>query len=875
RYKLTIASSYFGDGDYAITVFLNPSNASHASTSLVIHFTYRPARSFLASPNYPQITTPFGMDVQITLNYTDVDRDLGILGATIGNESINIYGVSEVGNGVYTVWVNVTGLAKGSHQFNLTADAGGYEFKYLEFTVLVRAAFTYAIPTVGALDIPVGNDPVFYVTYWDIDNDVSISNETPFQVTSTWIRAVTVTYIPGEERYRIDFITEDTDTLEQNRIVTFNFSKGENYQFGIFNISVTLRTHTTDFRLVSAVEPTSFNGIINISVYYGDIDNGVGITPLGSIGYTLENTTGSVIATLVDDPQGDGYYILRIDANQFGLGLQTFNITFSWTGGGSKYQTKLITETANVIGEDSRLSLLVSSDPTAYLEIMSYTFLFSDLAGSGITNTSNPYGDGNVLISVSFQGLSVDLSQVQITEVNHLTQAGNYSISFNNSILGEIGLVYMNVYINWTAGVAPYYTNRADVLSVRVLARDTLLSIAPPSPTSWGENASFTFTFDDVTGGGNVPIANASSLSISLSLSTYWISYDSGSKTFTITFDTSQSPIGDAPLESKSFTLDVTWEGEPFYTNHTGRTVFVTVITRQTVLDYQSPAPTQYLDNVTFTVTWTDVTGASIAGISVADVFLFDGLVLIDTSKYTVYPDGTGNYTIELNTTYKATPGIFDLRLDLNVTEFYIPDISATRQFNIRYRVTLLSAVPTDKLPYNSSLEFIINFQDLYTLTPINNDSFDVTFQILNGSSWSFTINWQPAFEYYILTVDTYNQPSLVVNTQYNLHIQASYSSTSPFYGSDDAFILFELRTRTSALDLETAPDTTPYLNNASFQVYYRDVDSSLGITAETVTVNKGATPLVLNTEYWVTDNGNGYYTIIVNSVALDGLGLT
>ena len=314
------------------------------------------------------------------------------------------------------------------------------------------------------------------------------------------------------------------------------------------------------------------------------------------------------------------------------------------------------------------------------------------------------------MISVSFQGLSVDLSQVQISEIDHLTQSGNYSISFNNSILGKTGLVYMNVYINWTAGVAPYYTNRADVLSVRVLARDTLLSIAPPSPTSWSENASFTFTFDDVTGGGNVPIANASSLSISLSLSTYWISYETDSKTFTITFDTSQSPIGDAPLESKSFTLDVTWKGEPFYSNHTGRTVFVTVITRQTVLDYQSPAPTQYLDNVTFTVTWTDVTGASIAGISGADVLLFDGLVLIDASKYTVYPDGTGNYTIELNTTYKATPGIFDLRLDLNVTEFYIPDISATRQFNIRYRVTLLSAVPTDKLPYNSSLEFIINF---------------------------------------------------------------------------------------------------------------------------------------------------------------------
>ncbi|MDF1539769.1 MAG: hypothetical protein P1Q69_12785 [Candidatus Thorarchaeota archaeon] len=809
------------------------------------------------------------------MNYTDVDRDLGIEGATIGNESIDVYGLIPVGNGIYTLWINVSSLAKGSHSFNLTADAPGYDPRYINFTVVIREAYTQIVPTEGSLNIPVGNDPVFYVRYWDFDNDVPVTNETPFMVVTTWTHSVVVTYVPGEQRYRVVFITEDTDTIEPNIPVTFTFSKGANYQIGVFNISVTIRTHNTEFTLVSAVEPTTSTGIINISVYYRDTDNFAGIAPIGSIGISVTNDSGAVFATLVDGALGDGHYIVRISADQFGLGVQTFNVTLSWTGAGDKYYTKWIIAPANVIGVDSRMTLLLSSDSTEYLEIMSYTFIFAELGGSGITNTTNPYGDGNVHISVSFQGFSVNLSKVLITEINYLTQPGNYSISFNNSILGATGVVYMNVYINWTAGVLPYYTNRFDVISVKVLPRDTLVSITPPSPTFRGEDASFTFTYDDVTGGGTSPIANSSSLSISLSLSSYSVTYNTTTKEFTVTFVTDQNPLNLAPLGTKSFTLDVIWVGEPFYSNRTGRTVFIRIISRQTVLDYQSPAPTQYLDNVTFTITWTDVAGESVFGIPGASVLLFDGATLVNPTKYTVVDDGYGNYTITLNTTYKTTPGIYSLRVDLSITDYYIPDISATRQFNIRYRVTLLSSEPTDKLPYNSSLVFIVAFQDLYTLTAINNDTFRVTLQILNGSDWYFTIEWKPAFQYYILTIHTYNHPELVVNVRYSLHIEATYDAISPFYGSDDAYILFELRTRSSALDFEDTPDTTPYLENASFQIFYRDVDSSYGIIAESITVNKGVTPLILNSEYWVIDDGNGYYTIVVNSVALDGLGLT
>jgi len=59
--------------------------------------------------------------------------------------------------------------------------------------------------------------------------------------------------------------------------------------------------------------------------------------------------------------------------------------------------------------------------------------------------------------------------------------------------------------MEWAKGVSPYYANRTDIVSLRVLQRDTLLQTTPPSPTSYGENATFTFTFEDITGGLSIP----------------------------------------------------------------------------------------------------------------------------------------------------------------------------------------------------------------------------------------------------------------------------------------------------------------------------------------------------------------------------------
>ncbi|MCK5264362.1 MAG: hypothetical protein KAR03_02045, partial [Candidatus Thorarchaeota archaeon] len=631
RYNITIDQSYFPEGVYTIYITVTPASNSYAESQMTLIFVYTPARSELSSPDRAAVT-PFDTDFVVTLTFLDIDRDQGITGATITAEGITIYNQQYLGSGVYQVTVDVSGLAKGEHLYNLTADQVGYEAQKISFKVVIRIAFTYAIPTVGALDIPVGDDPVFYVDYWDIDHDVSITDGAPFIATSNWTHTVMITYLPLEERYRVTFITNDDDTLVQNLPILFNFSKGENYQFGLFTISITIRTHNTDFRLVSAVEPVSYTDNITISVFYGDIDSGEGIASQ-YVTYRVWNGTDNVLSYLYNVTGQPGYYTIIVPAQQFGgLGLQNFTIFFNWTGPVSTFTDSYLITAANIIGEDSQLTLIVTAEPTPYLEEMEYTLFYSAVNGTGISNST-----GNVYVSVEFVGESIDLSQVLIWEVNQITDPGKYSIRFNTSLFANTGLIYMKVYINWTEGVEPFYSNRIDTISVRILPRDTLVSIYSPIQTAYDVNATFSFTYDDVTGASNNPIPNDSKLIITTSLGDYSISYDGPSRTFTISFDTGQF----GALGLQTFTLDVTWNGAPFYANQTGRSISVTVIARQTVLDYQAPSPTQFSDNVTFSVTWTDVIEGS-TGIVGATITLYEDLVPISSTYYTVYEIGLG-----------------------------------------------------------------------------------------------------------------------------------------------------------------------------------------------------------------------------------------
>ncbi|RDE12504.1 MAG: hypothetical protein C4K49_09875, partial [Candidatus Thorarchaeota archaeon] len=858
-YNMTINASYFSaGGNFTVRVYVTFTTENYVGTQTpIITFAYRNARSHLSSPDYPLATVAYSTNVTITLNFEDLDRGTGIVTGTVTAIGASIVSTTQVAEGEYKVVLESSTWSIGDYNVNLTASAADYEDQTISLTIRIRAVRTFAVPTVGLLDVPVGDSRVFYADYVDMDHNTALSlasgacNWTGVHYTIGW----------AGSRYMITVVTYETDRLG-TYLLMFNFTYGPNYQLGCFNVTVDVRTIQTEFRLVAPIEPTTSTGQILISVFYGDRDHNTGIMS-AFVQCTVRNDTGIVIRTWNNVTGSAGYYEIQIAASQFGgLGAQHFTVLFSWTGATQKYENRSLSVSGDIIGKESVLTLISAELPSPCLTNMSYEFLFSNSTGFGVDNSTQ-----DVSVRAVFVDASVDLSKIDIWETDRVMKPGHYSIRFNNTILGATGLFSMRVFINWSSGAWPYYTNRTDVISVRVLSRSTMLSIVPPTNVPYGENATFSFSYEDVTGGTPLTIGYDSyHMAISIIPHDFSVYYNALTRVFTIAINTSQ--FG-APLGARTFTLDVTWSGVPFYSNITGRVVSVTLVPRQTSLTYPTPPTTAYADNATFVVTWVDVTGAEPEEISNVSVGLYDGTAAIPLAHYSIRVLGSGRYEAQLKTTYFGSPGIYAITLRMNSTAFYIERVEDTRNLVVSYRSTILTADQTGAIPFNIPIEVALRYQDLSTLQAIaNSTGAPIEVTVLNGTAWTFTCVWRPSFQDYWLSVETAGR-GLNVGTPYILRLNFSAPNQSPFYTWACADLHFSLRNRYSALELTSAALPTPYMELANFTVLFKDLQSGSGITGAIVTVYYGVTQLQMGTHYLLTATGDGHYIVSLNSTAL------
>jgi len=861
-YQITIDSSRFLEGQYKIIIFVDfqPTENYIDTNSPQISFTYRPILTYLSSPNYPTVATSFDTNVTITLSYVDIDNSQNItIGAITSEGALIVW--EHIGSGIYEVLIVVQGWDLGAHEVNLTADASGYQAKTLTFEILVQIAYAYARSSVSIIDLPVGDTAVFYADYWDITHDEPILGAT---ISHNWIYPLSISWTG--DQYRIELPSEDIDGLG-SYLVIFNFSKGPNYQFGYFNISIILRTHLTEFRLASAIEPTSYNAMVNISVYCGDLDNDAGIID-APVNLSVYGELGWILSTYENDTiLGNGYYIIRFPATNLGpSGIFELTIYFNWTGPVQKYYDGSVKAFVKIIGEASELSLIDSAGPTPYLNNLTYTYLYSELySGNGISNISAPAG--NVFIYVEFIGYTFSPSLFTITEDSG--NPGYYSIEFNSTMFEKPGIYAMIVYVNWSKGVDPGYDNRTDSVSVRIIPRNTLVNLIPPESTPYGVNATFSFSFDDVAESTTERIPLGSQMDITIGLPDYSITYNTTTKQFHVSFNTS---ILGSPLGSRQFTISVSWSGSPYYANVTGRIVIINVRFRDTEFDYSTISPTSYGDNVTLHVTYTDVTLGIPQTINDGTVTLFNGSLEIPVSEYSVIFLGNGEYDIELKTTYFSRPGTYSISVRMSTSHFYYAIVTATRSLNLRYRLTVLLVEPVTDTPYNNSLEVVFHYSDALSLVDIGNTSTPTTIRILNGSSWLFSSVWRGSTEDYLLTIQTYNQ-LLEINREYVLWIEISYPDSSPFYLSADAFASFTLRERATNLELTVSPEPTQYLENINFTAYYQDSLSLNGIAGASIALTVGGVDLLEGVDYILQSPTQGTYHISLNTTALGPAG--
>ncbi|MHA2065641.1 MAG: hypothetical protein ACXABY_14795, partial [Candidatus Thorarchaeota archaeon] len=495
------------------------------------------------------------------------------------------------------------------------------------------------------------------------------------------------------------------------------------------------------------------------------------------------------------------------------------------------------------------------------LENVTFIVSFIDIGtGLEIAATKN-------LVQVYNDLILLSSSEFSMTQVG----AGfTYEISINSTIL-SVGLFTnrnVTVHIDWP-GVPNYYRDDSTSTSATAIARSTYVSVDRPGNTPYGENATFTFSFVDSTTLPEVLVVYSGFMTISSNLTeSPTLSYDVGTRLFTMSFNTSQ--FGDVGLAA--FYINVTWTGTPYYANRTLQIVFVTVTMRQTQVNFEAPAPTPYGDVVTFDVSYNDISGAVDVGIPDATLTIYYLGVPVPGGNYILTPDGLGNFEIQFSTGFFSEPGFYDLNVSLAYTGGYFrSDASSVRTLNVRYRTTILSANPVGQLGYETQLEITLLFQDILTLADIDDTS--TSFAILNdtGTPWVYSINWQPATSSYLLLITTVGQTTLTLG-DHSLWLNMSYANVDPFYRWDDVYVQFSIRTRTSALDLQEAAIPAPFGENVSFVVYYWDADVTEGISSADFILEE-AFVLTVDVHYFVVAGLPGVYTIYVDSAILGALG--
>ncbi|MFW9974496.1 MAG: hypothetical protein ACFFDQ_04490 [Candidatus Thorarchaeota archaeon] len=863
-YVLTLDSSYFPGGTYGIRIFVifgiseNYSNTQ----SPIISFQFSQARSDLSSPDYPILTISYNTNAIVTLEFIDIDRGIGIDTATIYVVGSGKLGQQLISSGRYRVTIDTSTWSIGIYPVNFTASSENYDNKTITINIQIRQIRTYATATVGSLEIPVGDSRTFYVDYMNMDHNVPII--TPSHSCNWTVEHYDIIWTGS--RYSITIHTFESDALKSYHLV-FVFSAGTEYEAATFNVTVIIRTIKTELRFTSPVQDTTSDGEINISVYFGDRDHLQGIAS-SFVLCTVQNATHQLVIYWANDTlNGDGHYIISIAASQFGgIGFQQLTIFFNWTGSIQKYENKQLSVAVEIVGADTELALIEAALPSPCLDYMVYTFLYSDSSGSGITNETS-----NVIINVDFVGVTVDLSQVDIWEIDSSGRPGEYSIGFNNSILGGTGIFSMRVFINWSVGIYPFYTNRADLISVRVLPRTAILSVIPPTSIPFGENATFSFTYEDTTGGTSSPIAyNAIAMTMSLNVPDFTMTYSSLDGLYTVSFNTSQ--LG-APLGQRQLILSLTWSGLPFYSNVTGRVIEITLIERQTILTYPTPPATPYGNNATFSVTYIDIAGSESRAVLGTIIEIYNGLTEIPSSYVHIMYLGSGEYQIELNTSYFSQPGLFLIRIEASSGLFYYQSRNANKSLEVRFRDTLLTAEPVGSVPYSASFSIVLHYQDLDSLNPVGNGTGVMTkLEILNGTNWLFTCSWRPSLQNYLLTVETYNQ-ALELGRVYYLWLNFSSEYAVPFYDWDDVFVSFQMRERDTNLVLISAPSQTHYQDYANFTILFRDVLTSSGITGSTISLYFGLELLQSSVDYTIIEVSAGRYTISVDTSVFDSTG--
>jgi hypothetical protein len=377
--------------------------------------------------------------------------------------------------------------------------------------------------------------------------------------------------------------------------------------------------------------------------------------------------------------------------------------------------------------------------------------------------------------------------------------------------------------------------------------------------TPYGEDAAFTFSYIDTLTSSKIEDSAFLQVSINEPAVGYTVSYDAGTREFTVFIDT--DTLGG--IGTHILTLNVTYTGAPFYANVESQTFSVTVVLRTTQLTHLSFAPGQWGNNVTIEFIYTDLVAGTTSGMT--------GIITLDVgaSLYTATPLGNGHYLVELNTTAFASDGIWSLNATIiHSNPNYAAGIEVF-DISVLKRSTQLGYDTPDPTPYLSNVSLVVTYTDDSTGRGITGANIAVTGNgsfplVLDSNYW---VSYVGSGQYLI----EINSTALGAPGPYSLSVSVTYTG-EPFYLSANRNLVARVTTRTTQILITKTPGEVPFLEDIVFRFKFEDylLGEKISIDKTDITLTHGVGMTVIASGDYTLNEYANYYEIIFSSTILN-----
>ena len=867
-------------------VSITASKNYYQSRSIILSVEVRELHTS-AIPSTSFLSLPVGYTTSFTITYRDTDLQVPITGAantiscnwsaihSAGDQNYTVTGTATPG--VYQVLIySMDDDALDSYDLLFRVERYGAQNHTFFVTVELRTHLTSLYLDNSVEPTPYTGNITVNLVYYDVDANTGIVNGTTLGgyveliITSSTLPYPTfwIAGISPDGLYAIHIPANQWPDVGQ---ITLSFEVnwiGVNLKYSNLTLSTSalITAAPTDLFIGESPVITPYGEEISFSIIYFDIGADTGVVnatgpysgnvhlfiEVLTIGETLTQYDMTILE--IDYTARPGEYRITFDSSLLsGLGAVELKIWLNWTYAELPYyQNQVIVVT---VYSAHRLTT-VDWTPlplTPYDELVNLTFTFTDsLSGAPISNSPQ---------------LSIAVPAYPSFNIYYLGDiTGVFIVEIDTSLL-SIGSQTFYLDVIWTG--SPYYQNRTGVqIFISVRERYTDLTHGTYSPIQIGNTLHLNFTYRDLDDYTSLGMNGATLLLDSWLAGSYTVD-DLGNGMYTLHLDTTAfSTIG-----TKIVNVTILYGGSRNCADAYD-IFYLTLTIRRTQLTSDLPDLAPYLTEAVIVIHYTDdTTDTGIVGATATAACAAAIQTLQLNVNYWVDDNLDGSYSVRILTTALGNFGPYTITITVTWDlgwPFYQErvrdvDIEVSR----RPATVTVSKSPLNT-PFLSNVTFEIVVTDQLDSTGITLSKSNLI--LTHGIGGTLISNDQYSMAgsngIYVISIN-----SLVLSSDleedYPIFISFVWGDLTPYYANASSSTEVSIVARfTQVAVLQTPPGY--YYFNVSALLRFSDYLTGAPIAGATVSV---ACTNTSSFDYWVIDNSDGTYTILVDSNSLAGLG--